>query len=441
MNSHPFLKHLHRIDPVVRHGRVRRLHSTYLEADGPDVPLGTQCEIEAVSEGHGPASLLATVVRVDDAFITLAPYDSRNASFAGARVTAAPLGHDVAAGDGFCGRAIDGLGRPIDSGPVIGANDLHPLAGVTTPALARQSPLRMLETGIRAIDTLLTLGVGQRVGLFAASGVGKTSLLAQLAANVSADRCVICLVGERGREVAALWNESLPASAKARTVLVAATSDDSAALRVRAVDQALALADHWRQHGLHVLLLLDSATRLAMALREVGLAAGEPPTVRGYTPSVFAAIPRIVERCGALVSGGAITAVMTVLSDTDDIDDPVSEMMKSLLDGHIILSRRLSEQGHFPAIDVPRSVSRQSHRLMGSAEAAAARAITRQLSIYETSRTLIEAGLYTAGSDPQIDAMLAVRPKLLAFLQQPGHQRVSYSQSSSALSALTAGIG
>jgi flagellum-specific ATP synthase len=250
---------------------------------------------------------------------------------------------------------------------------------------------------------------------------------------------VICLVGERGREVESLWHDGLTDEGRARTVMIAATSDQAAAMRARACDVALAMADHWRREGHHVVLLLDSVTRLAMALREIGLAAGEPPTVRAYTPSVFATIPKLVERCGALRSGGAITALITVLSETDDVDDPVSEMMKSLLDGHIILSRSLAEQGHFPAIDVPKSVSRLARALASPAERAAAEGAIGLLSTYEKSRILIESGVYTAGASTEIDAAIAKRPALLDFLKQRSDERSAHGDGSAALARLLEG--
>jgi flagellum-specific ATP synthase len=327
-------------------------------------------------------------------------------------------------GDGFKSRVIDALGRPLDGEGAIAADTYASLAGAATKPLSRTSPNQMLETGIRAVDLFLTLAVGQRVGIFAPGGVGKTSLITQLANQTACDHCILCLVGERGREVEALWSSGLQSEVKTRATIVAATSDQAAVMRIRAVDQALALADHWRSKGRNVVLIIDSVTRYAMALREVGLAAGEPPTTRGYTPSVFAAIPKVVERCGALKSGGSISAVMTVLSETEDNDDPICELMKSVLDGHVILSRRLAEQNHYPAIDVSRSISRLAGGLKDGAHRRATATALELLSAYETSRMLIETGAYASGSMPVIDRALQVRPGLLALLKQDQGEQI-----------------
>ena len=403
-----------------RDGRVRRILPTYLEADGPAASRGAVCMVET----RDGAGVLAEVVGVNAQSVVLTPFDPSPATFPGARVSSWLDADHAPVGDPFLGRVVDAFGRPLDGGAPVRASAFGSLAGRVAGPLERTAQAAPLETGIRAIDTLLTLARGQRVGVFAPAGVGKTSLLSQMAKQIEADRVVICLVGERGREVEALWS-GLPASVRSRAVVVAATSDQAAAMRARAGSYALALAEHWRDAGRDVLLLLDSATRLAMALRETGLAAGEPPTVRAYTPGVFAAIPRVVERCGALKDGGAISAIFTVLSETEDVDDPISELMKSILDGHIVLSRKLAEQSHFPAIDVTRSVSRLAREAAGpQARALAERAIER-LSTYEQARTLIETGVYLSGASPEIDAAIAVRPALTTFLRQRPDERVS----------------
>lgn len=434
MTAHRILQRLREVELVGRTGRVQRILPTFVEADGPTCSLGSLCAIEArgAPEEGWP---LAEVVGVQSNAVVLAPLEGTAGVFPGARVRAVAAGSGAPVGNGFLGRAVDALGRPIDRGPPIATDVYRPLDGAAAAPLDRISPNERLDTGVRAIDACLTLAKGQRIGVFAASGVGKSTLLAQLATQVGADRCVICLVGERGREVEHLWAHSLSEAARRRSVLVAATSDESAALRARACSYAVALADHWRAEGRHVLLLLDSVTRLAMALREIGLAAGEPPTVRAYTPGVFAALPRLVERCGAIRSGGAITAIFTVLSETDDVDDPVSETMRSILDGHIVLSRPLAEQGHFPAIDVPRSLSRLARAVQDERERARAERALSLLSSYENARTLIETGVYVRGANPDIDAAIEARPRLMAFLKQGASEHIAPALAGSALAA------
>lgn len=422
------------LQTIVRSGTVRRVLPTSVEADGPSVPIGTLCAVER--QGDGAATdILAEVIRVDEQGVVLVPYEQTARLCAGAKVRALSDRALLPVGDAFLGRAVGALGEAID-GEVEPVAASHVMLDADPPGpLERANPRSILHTGIRAIDGLLTLGKGQRIGIFAASGVGKTSLMTQLFRQVEADRVVICLVGERGREVESIWNASLSAETRKRMALVAATSDQAAAVRVRAVHQALALASHWRAEGRHVLFVLDSITRLAMALREMGLAAGEPPTVRAYTPSVFAAIPRVVEQCGALQSGGSISAIMTVLSETDDVDDPISELMKSLLDGHIVLSREMAERGHFPAIDPLRSVSRNAEALVSPEQRMLARTVQSHIAKYEQSRALIESGLYNAGSNAEIDAAIGVMPRLAKFLQQGLDEAVSFDSGFAALSA------
>lgn len=396
--------------------------------------MGTLCE---VGEGNGLIPpVVAEVVKVDIDHIALVPFGETASLAAGATVRA--LGEDSAipVGDGFSGRAVDALARPIDGRGQVVTQHKAPLFGALPEPLDRATPREPIVTGIRAIDGLLTLGRGQRIGIFAASGVGKTSLIAQLARQASADRLVLCLVGERGREVDQLWSEDLPPEVRARTTMVAATSDKPAALRVRAVYQALGLARYWRARGEHVLLVVDSVTRLAMAMRENGLAAGEPPTVRAYPPSVFSAIPRVIEHCGALKAGGAISAVFTVLSESDEVDDPICELMKSLLDGHIVLSRGMAERGQFPAVDIARSVSRNMHRLVSPEQLARSRKVLGHIASYEESRTLIESGLYSAGSSPAIDAAIAAKPAIDSFLAQAIDDNCAYDSTQSSLARL-----
>jgi flagellum-specific ATP synthase len=415
MSQHRALALIREAHCDVRTGRIRRVMPTWLEGDGPNVPVGTLCSI---ARPAAAAALLAEVVRIDATGVALVPYGDPGGVVLDARIAALDGEARVPVGDAFVGRAVDALGQALDGGQTPVPDAWSPLHPDPPPALARETPDTIFESGIRVIDGLLTIGRGQRIGIFAASGVGKTSLLTQLIRQAEADVCVTCLVGERGREVESLWTNELSGEARKRSAVVVSTSDQAAALRVRAVYQAIALARHWRSQGLNVLFVLDSVTRFAMALRELGLAAGEPPTVRAYTPGVFAALPRMVEQFGAVKGEGSITAVMTVLSETDDVEDPLSELMKSLLDGHLLLSRKLAESGHYPAIDPLKSVSRTRPSLRTAAHLSSARQAQRALARFEAARPLIEAGLYTEGSEPEIDAARATRPALNAFLQQ-----------------------
>lgn len=434
MRGATILDHLARCEPAARYGRVRRIMPTFIEADGPDAPLGSLCWIEDSRDRR----IAAEVVRVECDRISLVPL-SHGAQYAlGDRVVADLEPADIVVGTALQERAIDGLGQPIDGGPPIRSATRRVLQGSPLPPLALVPIDTPLVTGIRAVDSLLTIGRGQRVGIFAASGGGKTTLMAQLVRNAQVDAVVMCLVGERGREVGKLWREALDDTARCRSSCFVATSDDPAPLRVRTVWHAVAQANYWREQGLHVLLVIDSMTRFAMALREVGLAAGEPPSVRAYTPNVFATLPRIVEQCGAL-GAGAVTAVMTVLSDSDDVDDPISELMRSLLDGHIILTRSLAERGHFPAIDITRSISRVAHELKPSDEMAAAARVRGWLAALDASRMLRDAGLYQPGGDQALDKALDRQAAIEAFLKQSLGERSDANATRQALLSL-AGI-
>ena len=430
MIQHPFLVQIAALEPARRVGFVRKVARGYVEASGPLATVGDICEIttRADSNKNNPLMVLAEVAAVEDAHIVLVPMDQTASILPDARVTLRPFKNLGPVGEAFAGRAINALAEPIDSGSPILPEAMYALEGSVMQPMARLDSGTALETGIRAIDGMLTLGCGQRIGIFAASGVGKTTLVRQLGAQTICDHCILCLVGERGREVEAIWRDFAQRDDRAKYTCVAATSDASAALRVRAVHQALCLAEHWRTVGRHVVLIIDSVTRYAMALREIGLAAGAPPTLRAYTPNVFAALPRLVERCGAAKAAGSITAIVTVLSETDDVDDPIVEIMKSLLDGHIVLSRQLAEQGQFPAIDIPRSISRQAQQLMSPPHAAASRRAVAILAAYEEARMMIESGLYKAGASSRIDEAIRMRAEVLTFLGQESDECAPFAE-------------
>ncbi|MEQ1540699.1 MAG: FliI/YscN family ATPase [Novosphingobium sp.] len=423
-------------EPFPAIGTVRKINAGEIEADGPDVSVGMQCEIFPDDPQFMPVRALAAAV--SGSAVRLVPFGPVGSLKIGDKVRALRHAGLFGVGDAVAGRAIDALGRPID-GRVL--SDLRP--GVCEPLaiLDRIAPNEVVATGLRAIDGLLTIGKGQRIGIFAASGVGKTNLIEQIIDCSQFDRAVICQVGERGREVEALWRRLSQTDKLAQTALVAATSDEAAPMRARAVDQALALAGWWRSQGEDVLLVVDSITRLAFALREIGLVAGEPPTARAYTPNVFRELPRIVESCGAARSGGSITALFTVLCETDDADDPLVEAMKSLLDGHIVLARDLAQVGHFPAVDVNRSISRLFDSLADPAQRAAARQCRSWLARYEESKILIESGIYKPGADRDLDTAIAARGSLSGFLRQLRDESSEFPATRDALIALAGAHG
>jgi type III secretion protein N (ATPase) len=329
--------------------------------------------------------------------------------------TGAPL--QVAVGAPLLGRVLNGLGRPADGQPLPAGLRLVPVDRAPPPALGRRPVAQALATGVRVIDGLLTLGVGQRVGLFAGSGVGKSTLLGAVARGTSADVVVVALVGERGREVGDFLEHSLGPEGRKRSVVVVATSDAPALERLKAVQVATAVAESFRDEGKSVMLLVDSVTRVARAQREVGLAAGEPPARRGYPPSVFALLPRLLERSGQ-GERGAITAIYTVLVEGGDMEEPIADEVRGILDGHIVMDRRIAARGHYPAIDVPASLSRVMEAVVDQEHLAAARRLRALVATYEEKRDLVTLGAYAKGSDPRVDQAIVALPELTRFLCQ-----------------------
>lgn len=415
-------------------GEVTAIGQKSLSADGPQCSVGDICSV-----GTSPRSLLAEVVSINANKVELLPLAAMQPVQLGDKVALTTGQTGLKVGDAFEGRAIDAFGDPIDGGTAIVAGQRAMKssgAGMTKVIVPEQ-----ICTGIRAIDGLFPLAKGQRVGIIAASGAGKTTLIEQLSCNIECDKLVVCLIGERGREVERLWRLKTSHPGSTSATFVAATSDQSASARVRAMRQALAISEHWREQGEDVVLLVDSVTRLAMALREIGLVAGEPPALRSYTPNVFAALPEFVERCGAIKGKGSITAVFTVLSETDDVDDPIVETMKSLLDGHIVLSRKLVERGHFPAIDVGASISRVADQVLDPSALDRTRHFKKLFSTFEESRAMIESGLYQTGSNSDVDRATALKPSLDHFLIQSGHECVDLEACDRALRASLQGGG
>jgi type III secretion protein N (ATPase) len=326
-------------------------------------------------------------------------------------------GLEIGAGPALLGRVLDGLGRPIDGREAPTGLKWVPVDRAPPAALGRRPVDTAVATGVRVIDGLMTLGVGQRVGLFAGSGVGKSTLLGAIARGTTADVVVVALVGERGREVSEFLERSLGSAGRARSVVVVATSDAPAVERLRAAQSATAIAESFRDRGKDVMLLVDSVTRVARAQREIGLAAGEPPTRRGYPPSVFALLPRLLERSGQ-GENGSITAIYTVLVEGSDMDEPIADEVRGILDGHIVLDRQIAARGHYPAVDVVTSLSRVMDRVVPPAHVQAAQRVRRALASYEQKRDLIALGAYEKGNDAQLDQALVVLPELEQFLCQ-----------------------
>jgi flagellum-specific ATP synthase len=400
-----------------RIGWVRRLQGLAIEAEGPDVELGEMCQVHPRGEVQSPP-VLAEVVGLEHGRVVLMPFGALSGVAAGCEVTALGRSSGIAVGPELLGRVIDGFGVPLDGGPAPVLHEWAPLHAAATNPMLRPRIAQVLETGVRAIDVFLTLGRGQRVGIFAGSGVGKSSLLGMITRHARVDINVVALVGERGREVREFVEEQLGQEGLRRSVVVVATSEQPALARIRAAHAAVAVARHFAEQGRSVLLTMDSITRLAMARREVGLAAGEPATARGYTPSVFAELPQICERCGALPSGGAVTALLTVLVEGDDLNEPVADSMRSILDGHIVLSRDLAQQGHFPPVDLLRSNSRLLTELVPAEQRQPVGDALRHLAVLERNRQLVELGAYKKGANPALDAALALEAPLFSLLRQ-----------------------
>lgn len=418
---------------VRRTGRVRRLFGLSVEAEGPQASIGEMCEIRATGNAE---PLHAEVIGLKDGRTVLMPYGRLTGLRAGCEVVATGLAPRVAVGPALLGRVVNAFCEPLDGKPAPATREFRPLKATPLNPLERPRISRVLETGVRSIDAMLTLGQGQRVGIFSGSGVGKSTLLGMIARKVSADVSVIALIGERGREVREFVENHLGEEGLKRSVVVVATAELPALARTRAAFAATAIAEHFRESGQHVLMIMDSITRFAMARREIGLAAGEPATARGYTPSVFAELPELCERCGTAASGGSITALYAVLVEGDDFNEPISDILRATLDGHIILSRSLANEGHYPAVDVLQSVSRLFLDLTSLSEREAAAAALECLSLYERNRQMIDIGAYTAGANPPLDRAMEIVPALQKFLRQNMNESMSRTETLKRLGAV-----
>jgi flagellum-specific ATP synthase len=439
--------------PLVSEGMLARVTGLVLEAAGVRAPVGSVCEVR----GPGAAPVIAEVVGFHGDRAYLMPTGDVHGLASGARVVPRPpprrapqLGRDnplwrrsedrslhLPMGPGLLGRVVDAHGAPMDRlGPLAGVHE-QPMMRRPINAMDRDPIRTPLDTGVRAINALFTIGRGQRLGLFAGTGVGKSVLLAMMARYTAADVIVVGLIGERGREVKEFVEDILEAEGLRRSVVVAAPADAPPLVRMQGAAYATAIAEHFRDRGQHVLLLMDSLTRYAMAQREIALAIGEPPATRGYPPSCFAKLPQLVERSGnGLAGGGSITAIYTVLSEGDDPQDPIADAARGILDGHIVLSRELAEAGHYPAIDVERSISRVMPSVAPRTQVDVARRARQALARVNKARDLIQLGAYTPGHDAELDAAVRLHPALTRLLQQDMHQSAPLAESWASLREL-----
>jgi flagellum-specific ATP synthase len=421
------------VEPARVRGRVRQAIGLVVEAEGLSVPVGAVCDIRIA----GGAAVSCEVVGFRNDVTLLMPLGELQGVRRGDDVVCRSQVRRVPVGRGLLGRVIDAQGTPIDGGPPLAIERLNPLQARPPHPLERERIVEPLGTGVRAIDALLTCGKGQRLGLFAGSGVGKSTLLGMCARGTAADVTVIALVGERGREVREFVEKDLGPEGLKRAVIVVETSERPALLRIRAPFTATAVAEYFRDEGLDVLLLMDSITRMANAQREVGLSAGEPPATKGYPPSVFAQMPRLLERAGR--SGkGSITGFYTVLVEGDDANEPIADTARSILDGHVWLSRDLAVRGHYPAIDPLQSVSRLLNDVATPEQAEAASRLRALLAVHRDAEDLLNVGAYVKGSNPEIDLAVQTRPAILKFLKQGIGEAPALDESRRALIDLAA---
>lgn len=427
-----YLDELHDADLIRTNGKVSQVIGTVIESNGPPMAIG---ETASITYRRTAKPVLAEAVGFRDAKVLLMPLGELGGIAAGSDVVALGKPLQIGLSDGLLGRVLDGLGRPLDGlGPIVHAKRAE-VGGTPPSALNRRRVTEPLGVGVRAIDGLLTVGKGQRAGIFAGSGVGKSTVLGMIARNTAADVNVIALVGERGKEVRDFLERDLGDAGLRRSVVIVATSDQPALVRIKAAFVATRIAEYFRDQGLDVMLMMDSVTRFAMAQREVGLAIGEPTTTRGYTPSVFALLPKLLERTGAS-EHGTITALYAVLVDGDDLNEPVADAVRSILDGHIVLSRKLAAANQYPAIDVLASVSRVMPDVVSGAQLTSASAVRDVMATYRDAEDLVNIGAYVPGSNPRVDHALARIDAVRAFLRQGIDERSTLADAHKALAGL-----
>ncbi len=413
-------------------GSVVKVAGMVAEANGPRLSVGSICSIE---DNNGD-KIKAEVIGFNEKNIILMPFGEMGGIRPGSKTLAISDTPDVPVGAAYLGRVVDGLGHPMDDKGEIPAEKYYPVYGNVLNPMRRKILHEVIDVGVSVINAMITVGKGQRMAIMAGSGVGKSVLMGMIARNTTADVIIIAMIGERGREVREFIERTLGEEGLKKSVVVVATSDTPPLVRIRGAYTATALAEFFRDQGLNVLLMMDSITRFAMSLREVGLAVGEPPSAKGYTPTVFAKIPKLLERAGILEKGGSITGIYTVLVEGDDMNEPVADTVRSITDGHIVLSRAVAHKGHYPAVDVPASISRVMNDIVSPDHYKNAKRLLRTISVYREAEDLIRIGAYVDGSDPEIDAAKKIIGKVNAFLQQGINERISFQESVDQLRAL-----
>lgn len=432
----PYFRRLAEIDPLTSTGVVRRAVGLVIESAGPAVSVGDLCLLKGRA---GEADVALEVIGFRDATVLSMPLGPMPRMRAGDEIKA--VSHETSSsgfpvGQAFVGRVVDALGHPLDGRGRIVADDRYPLYRAAANPLERASITEPLGTGVRAIDGLLTVGTGQRIGIFGGSGVGKSTLLGMMAKHTAADLNVIAMIGERGREVRGFIERELGTEGMQRSVMIVSTSDDAPLVRIRAALAATALAEYFRDQGANVLLIMDSVTRFAMAQREIGLAAGEPPSSKGYTPSVFALLPRLLERAGNFASGGSITGFYTVLVEGDDMNEPIADAVRGILDGHIVLSRALAARNHYPCIDILNSTSRLFGEVTAKEHRIAAGRLRELLAEHARHEDLISIGAYQKGTNPKVDEAIARHDPIIRYLRQEREEVVTFAEAVSQIEAL-----
>ncbi|MBM4333051.1 MAG: FliI/YscN family ATPase [Deltaproteobacteria bacterium] len=432
-NRESFLHLIQEADTIKRFGWVNQVIGLVIEGIGPRSAIGDMCYISFKNEEK---AIPAEVVGFKDQKILLMPLGDIRGIEPGCKIT--PMGCPAKAkvGETLLGRVLDGMGNPIDNKGPLFLDKEYPLYAQSVNPILRQRITQAVDVGIKAINALLTLGKGQRMAIFSGSGVGKSTLLGMMARQTNAEVSVVALIGERGREVREFIEKDLGEEGLKRSVVIVATSDQHPLLRMRGAYLATTIAEYFRDQKKDVLLMMDSITRFAMAAREVGLAIGEPPTAKGYTPSVFAQLPKLLERVGTAFTMGSITGIYTVLVEGDDLNDPVADSIRSIADGHIVLARELANQNHYPAIDVLGSVSRVMGDIVDPEQMAARNQLVSIMAVFKKAEDLINIGAYVEGSNPQIDKAIKKIPEINGFLRQSINEKLDYGESLQGLKSL-----